>query len=128
MNFHFAYKLLLSATLGVGALLPSASALAQDYPSRNITMVMPYAAGGPGDIITRLFASSMQKQLGQTIVVDNPAGAGGSMSQSGTTRQGTNAPAGSSGAGGGGVPGAHRAVPDARLARREGRAVDDPLP
>ena len=91
MNFHFAYKLLLSATLGVAALLPSASALAQDYPSRNITMVMPYAAGGPGDIITRLFASAMQKQLGQTIVVDNPAGAGGSI---GTAKVARSAPDG----------------------------------
>ena len=36
-------------------------AQAQDYPNKPITMVMPYAAGGPGDTITRLFAGSMQK-------------------------------------------------------------------
>ncbi|MEY4218024.1 MAG: hypothetical protein RL686_531 [Pseudomonadota bacterium] len=48
-------------------------ATAQDYPSKPITMVMPYAAGGPGDTITRLFAGSMQKILGQQIVVDNTA-------------------------------------------------------
>jgi len=52
---------------------------AQDYPSKPITMVMPYAAGGPGDTITRLFAGSMQKILGQQIVVDNTAGASGSI-------------------------------------------------
>ena len=54
-------------------------AWAQDFPSRPITMVMPYAPGGPGDTITRLFAGAMQKQLGQQIVVDNTAGASGSI-------------------------------------------------
>ena len=60
----------------------AASALhisAQDFPSRTITMAMPYAAGGPGDTITRVFAGAMQKHLGQQIVVDNTAGASGSI-------------------------------------------------
>ena len=64
------------------ALLWAFSALqshAQDFPNRAITMVMPYAAGGPGDTITRVFAGAMQKQLGQQIVVDNTAGASGSI-------------------------------------------------
>jgi tripartite-type tricarboxylate transporter receptor subunit TctC len=52
---------------------------AQDFPQRPITVVMPYAAGGPGDVITRIFASAMQKFLGQSIVVDNTAGASGSI-------------------------------------------------
>lgn len=53
---------------------------AQDtFPSRPITMVMPYAPGGPGDTITRVFAAAMQKTLGQQIVVDNTAGASGSI-------------------------------------------------
>ena len=52
---------------------------AQDYPTKPITMVMPYAAGGPGDTITRLFAGSMQKTLGQQILVDNTAGASGAI-------------------------------------------------
>lgn len=55
------------------------NAQAQDFPSRPITMVMPYAPGGPGDFITRVFAAAMQKNLGQTIVVDNTAGASGSI-------------------------------------------------
>lgn len=67
----------LCATLLVAA--GSAPALAQDYPARSITMVMPYAPGGPGDTITRLFAAAMQKNLGQQIIVDNPAGASGSI-------------------------------------------------
>jgi tripartite-type tricarboxylate transporter receptor subunit TctC len=54
-------------------------AAAQDFPQRPITVVMPYAAGGPGDVITRIFAGSMQKFLGQSIVVDNTAGASGSI-------------------------------------------------
>ncbi|MSQ56615.1 MAG: tripartite tricarboxylate transporter substrate binding protein BugD [Limnohabitans sp.] len=52
---------------------------AQDYPNHPITMVMPYAPGGPGDVITRVFAQEMQKTLGQQIVVDNTAGASGSI-------------------------------------------------
>jgi tripartite-type tricarboxylate transporter receptor subunit TctC len=55
------------------------AACAQDYPTRPITMVMPYAPGGPGDAITRVFAASMQKTLGQTIVVDNTSGASGAI-------------------------------------------------
>jgi tripartite-type tricarboxylate transporter receptor subunit TctC len=74
MTFHFvrsALSLLLAAT--------AFQAVAQDYPNRAITMVMPYAAGGPGDTITRVFAGAMQKHLGQQIVVDNTAGASGSI-------------------------------------------------
>ncbi len=64
-------------TLCAAALALQASA--QDFPSKPITMVMPYAPGGPGDVITRVFAGAMQKPLGQQIVVDNPAGASGSI-------------------------------------------------
>lgn len=59
--------------------LASLSASAQDYPNRPVTLVMPYAAGGPGDVITRTFAAAMQKTLGQQVVVENPAGAAGSI-------------------------------------------------
>jgi tripartite-type tricarboxylate transporter receptor subunit TctC len=55
------------------------SAGAQVYPARPITMVMPYAPGGPGDTITRVFAAAMQKTLGQQVVVDNPSGASGTI-------------------------------------------------
>ena len=78
----------------IGALLVLSGmscAIAQDYPSRTITMVMPYAPGGPGDTITRLFATAMQKPLGQQIIVDNPAGAGGSI---GTAKVARSAPDG----------------------------------
>jgi tripartite-type tricarboxylate transporter receptor subunit TctC len=66
---------------GLSLLLAAAAfqAAAQDFPNRAITMVMPYAAGGPGDTITRVFAGAMQKHLGQQMVVDNTAGASGSI-------------------------------------------------
>ena len=64
--------------LSLGLVL-SAQLLAQDYPSRPITLVMPYAPGGPGDVITRIYAAAMQKALGQQIVVDNTAGASGTI-------------------------------------------------
>ena len=71
---------LASALLAAAAAVSSYNALAQDaYPSRPITMVMPYAPGGPGDAITRVFAAAMQKHLGQQIVVDNTAGASGTI-------------------------------------------------
>ena len=53
------------------------SAQAQTYPQRPINMVVPFAAGGPTDIIARIVAEHMSKTLGQQIVVENVAGAGG---------------------------------------------------
>ncbi len=69
----------LRSVLTLALLSLATLASAQDYPTRPITMVMPYAAGGPGDAVTRIFANAMQKTLGQTIVVDNTAGASGSI-------------------------------------------------
>ncbi len=53
--------------------LATGFAAAQSWPTRPITMVMPYSPGGPGDAITRVFAAAMQKTLGQQILVDNTA-------------------------------------------------------
>ena len=71
----------LALALAAAAVATSSyDAAAQDaYPTRPITMVMPYAPGGPGDTITRVFAAAMQKHLGQQIVVDNTAGASGTI-------------------------------------------------
>jgi len=74
-----AMRVPLSLLLGLSLLATLSPSFAQDFPARPITMVMPYAAGGPGDIITRIFAGTMQKILGQQIVVDNTAGASGSI-------------------------------------------------
>ena len=74
------------AALGVaaasGAQLPAA--LAQGtWPTRPITMIVPFAAGGPTDVIARVVGEHMSRTLGQQIVVENVAGAGGT---TGTTR------------------------------------------
>lgn len=53
------------------------AAQAQSYPNRPVTMIVPFAAGGPTDIIARIVGEHMSKTLGQQIVVENVAGAGG---------------------------------------------------
>ena len=54
-----------------------APAQAQTYPARPVTLIVPFAAGGPTDIIARIVAESMSKTLGQQIVIENVVGAGG---------------------------------------------------
>jgi tripartite-type tricarboxylate transporter receptor subunit TctC len=61
------------------ALVASTLAMGQDYPSRTITVIVPFAAGGPTDTVTRLVAQSMTKTLKQTVIVENVAGAGGTI-------------------------------------------------
>jgi tripartite-type tricarboxylate transporter receptor subunit TctC len=56
----------------------AASAAAQDFPKRPITMIVPFAAGGTSDVIARAVADQMGLALGQSIVIENVAGAGGS--------------------------------------------------
>lgn len=67
-------------TLAAGAAIGAAlafSASAQTFPDRNITLVVPFAAGGPSDAIGRLVAQSMSQTLGQQVIIENVAGAGG---------------------------------------------------
>jgi tripartite-type tricarboxylate transporter receptor subunit TctC len=67
-------------TLAVAAavtLALSGAAQAQAYPTRPVTMIVPFAAGGPTDIIARIVGESMSKTLGQQVVIENVAGAGG---------------------------------------------------
>jgi tripartite-type tricarboxylate transporter receptor subunit TctC len=68
------------ALLAAAALAFTSSAWAQSsYPERTVTVVVPFAAGGPTDTVTRLVAESMSKDLGQQIVVENVGGAGGTL-------------------------------------------------
>ena len=57
----------------------SAPAWAQSYPSRPITMIVPFAAGGGTDVVGRIVAEQMRRTLGQRIIVENIAGAAGSI-------------------------------------------------
>ena len=65
------------ACAAVATLLPAFAALAQDYPTRSVTMIVPYAAGGPTDTVARVLAQAMTKPLGATVVVENRPSAGG---------------------------------------------------
>ena len=76
----------LIAGLAALAALAAVPAAAQTYPSRQITMVVPFAAGGPTDIIARIMADHMSRTLGQTIVVENQAGAGGTTASTRVSR------------------------------------------
>ena len=69
-------RLLLAAAMAAFA-FPAAAQ--DDYPSRPITFVVPFSAGGPTDTVTRLIAEPMSKALGQQIVVQNVTGAGGTL-------------------------------------------------
>jgi len=71
-------RMLLGA-VALAALAGTGMAAAQTYPSRPITIVVPYSAGGPTDTIARIMAERMRGPLGQTIVVENTTGAGGTI-------------------------------------------------
>src|SRR5512146_1078902 len=68
-------KVLLAAAFA--ALVSAGQAVAQDFPTRPVTMVIPFAAGGPQDTIGRIIAQRMSELLGQQVVVENVGGAGG---------------------------------------------------
>src|SRR5689334_23753336 len=60
-------------------LSPVMPALAEDFPTRPITMVVPFSAGGPGDVIARLLGTSMSATLKQSVIIENVVGAGGTL-------------------------------------------------
>ncbi|WP_454625788.1 tripartite tricarboxylate transporter substrate binding protein BugD [Bradyrhizobium cenepequi] len=70
---------LAGACLALTALLSAVvtPARAQDYPTRSITMIVPFAAGGPTDVIARIVTQHMAQTLGQSIIIENVVGAGG---------------------------------------------------
>lgn len=71
--------LTLTAATLVGATAILTQATAQDYPTRSITVVVPFPAGGPSDVIARIVSDHMSKTLGQTMVIENVGAAGGTV-------------------------------------------------
>ena len=69
-----------ACVLALGGLLAAAGASAQDYPTRPITVVVPFAAGGPTDTIARIIAERMRASLGQPLIIENATGAAGTTS------------------------------------------------
>jgi len=68
-----------SVLVGAAAASLAAPALAQSFPSKSVRLVVPYSAGGGADTTARLIAPKLQEALGQTVVVDNKPGAGGTI-------------------------------------------------
>ena len=62
------------------------AALADGYPTRTITLVVPFAAGGPTDVVARAISVPMARALGQTVVVENRTGAGGTLAAASVAR------------------------------------------
>jgi tripartite-type tricarboxylate transporter receptor subunit TctC len=67
----------LAAPVLAAFILATGAASAQTYPSRPVTLIVPYPPGGATDAISRIIQDSMSKSLGQQIVVENIGGAGG---------------------------------------------------
>jgi tripartite-type tricarboxylate transporter receptor subunit TctC len=65
------------ASLAAVVSLSASAAQAQTYPIRNITMIVPFAAGGPTDVVARIVTGQMAPGLGQSIIIENVVGAGG---------------------------------------------------
>jgi len=76
---------LICAALAV-QVLGAGAALGQDWPSRPITLIVPYAAGGPVDTVGRILGSRLSEVLGQQVVVENVGGAGGMIGASRVAR------------------------------------------
>src|SRR3954447_6089175 len=70
-------RLALQVVWVVAAIFLVRAGHAEDWPTRPITFVVPYAAGGPTDVVARLFAQEMSETLGRQIVIENVPGAGG---------------------------------------------------
>ena len=68
------------------SLLAAATVQAQGYPTRPITLVVPFAAGGPTDVVARTLSIPMSKALGQTVLVENRVGAGGTLAAGAVAR------------------------------------------
>ncbi len=71
-------KSLIGTSLGL-FLIASGGAYAQSYPSKAVTIVVPFAVGGPNDILARIVADYMSRDLGKPVIIENAVGAGGTL-------------------------------------------------
>lgn len=85
------YKIRFGLFAAAALAIAGMPAMAQNYPTRTVTMIVPFPAGGPSDVVARIMADGMSKHLGQTVVIENVAGAGGTV---GTARAAAAAPDG----------------------------------
>src|SRR2546421_1702503 len=76
---RIAMKALAAAALAAAC---AGMAWGQGYPSRTVTMVVPFAAGGPTDVVARTLGVAMSRTLGQTVIIENKVGAGGTIAAS----------------------------------------------
>lgn len=87
MNFKKSFFAGILAAASAGALLASQSAVAQNaWPTKSISLIVPFAAGGPTDSVARLISVPMGQALGQTVVVENVPGAGGTIASTKVAR------------------------------------------
>jgi len=68
-----------AAAIGAVAAAWPISSRAETFPSRPITLIVPFAAGGPTDVLARILAEHMRTTLGQTVMIENVTGASGSV-------------------------------------------------
>ena len=84
-------RVLVAVLAAIGAVAAAQSSAAQTYPTKPITVIVPFAAGGPTDVVARIVGEHMTRTLGQQLVIENVGGAGGT---TGMTRVATAAPDG----------------------------------
>ena len=74
-----AIRLWPAIVIAIGLAAGVMPARAQDYPSRSITVIVPFPAGGASDVVARIVTNQMSKILGQPIIIENVGGAGGTI-------------------------------------------------
>ena len=79
MPVHIIKKTVGAALVVCASFAMQSTAWAEAWPTKSVTMVVPYSAGGPTDVVARMLAIPMAKSLGQTVVVENTVGAGGTI-------------------------------------------------
>src|SRR4051812_30722035 len=81
-----AYRFVAGVFCVLAAFAPLSNVQAQNYPSRPISLIVPFAAGGSTDVIARVVGEAMHKELGQPVIIENRAGAGGSLGTAAITK------------------------------------------